>query len=294
MRRIIALILFLPVVGLADDPFACVSQHVRDAFLPGHRAPVAYSTDLPIGFVEHRVPASLELVGSRVGEIQADVVYALREDAEGVVEDIAASIAEPGWVDLGESPGAPRGGFDMRPAHEYRQLCHDDGPKTLSIGQRKTQTATLITLGLRAHDGFRSCDALADRGRNEYRGRAMPADEMPTLRLPEDVHATTSGAGGGWDGYESRVTVSTGMSRASLVSLLNDQIRDQGWNLDSAWSGTRSSGSAWVKESEDGESMIGMLHAYGVNGKAYSLRFSIRLDRVSGQAGGASLGISLP
>lgn len=129
MNRIVSMILFIPIVALADDPFACVSPEVMAAFLPGYPEPYEYSTELPTGFVEHAAPSSSKLIGSQVGRSHAVVVYAVDDDRSGAVDEITNSIIEQGWRDVGEQDDRPQGGFQTALNPNQRQLCHDDGPR---------------------------------------------------------------------------------------------------------------------------------------------------------------------
>lgn len=284
MKRLLLLILFIPLISFGDDPFACVDQEFRQAFLPGHPVAYEYSTDLPAGFPGHVAPANSRLVGSQLGDTHVSVAYVVDGDIEAAMDEVTASMSENGWIDVGEAFGGPRGGFQATEIPKYRQLCHDDGPQVLTISAREGGLSPLISISSNSRIGLRSCEELANRSRYAYRHMGLQ-QELPVLKLPDDVRSTNQGSGGGGDEYETRVSVSTDMGRQSLVTLLNDQIRDQGWSFDSAWSGSRSTGSAWIKQSEQGDSLVGMLHAYGENSGSFSLLFSIRLDNSTASGG---------
>lgn len=290
MQRLVFFALFFPLCSFGDDPFACVSPETKQAFLPGYPDAYEYSTNLPVGFVDHAVPPSSTLIGSQRNSMVASVVYAVDGDVNEAVDAVVSSIVERGWSDLGESPGMTRGGFQTMEYPRFRQLCHEDGRTVLTVGGRNTAAAGLVTLSTNAGMRIRSCDELTDRNRFSYRHMSL-ANEMPNLKLPEGVQSTNQGSGGGGDEYDTHITVSTEMSRQSLAALLDDQIRDQGWSLDASWSGNRSVGSTWTKESGDGDPLVGMLHAYGGNESTYSLQFSIRLDAAQASAGGNAVGI---
>lgn len=292
MNRVVSLILLFPIVGLADDPFACVSPEVMAAFLPGYPEPNEYSTKLPEGFVEHSAPSSSRLIGSQVGRSHAVVFYAVDDDRSGAVDEITNSIIEQGWRDVGEQADRPQGGFQTALNSNQRQLCHDDGPRTLTVSSRESGTLGFVSISMHAGIGIQSCNELLDRSRYSHNPLALQK-ELPILNLPDGVRPGGQGSGGGGDEYDTHVAVVTDMPKESLVAVLNDQIRDQGWVLDASWSGSRSAGSAWAKESADGEPMIGMLTAYGGSDEAYMLRFEIRLDNAVARSGGPQIGIRL-
>lgn len=292
MKRFIHVILFVPIVCLGDDPFSCVSPEVREAFLPAYPTPFEYSTELPAGFVEHAAPSSSRLVGSQVNSDHANVVYAVDEDIGAAIDELATSIINRGWLDISQPSGMNRRGFQVMPNPVYRQLCHDDGPRTLSISSKDTEPPALVSMSLHMGIGIQSCNDLLDRSRHAYPAMALQ-EELPILDLPDGIQSTAQGAGGGGDEFETRVAVATEMSKDDLVSVLNDQIQDQGWALDASWSGARSAGSTWVKESAAGKPMIGMLFAYGGSADAYNLRFAIRLDNAAARTKAGFVGTSL-
>lgn len=158
------------------------------------------------------------------------------------------------------------------------------------MSSRESGGLGLVSLSIHSGIGIQSCNELLDRSRYSYHPLALQK-ELPVLNLPDGVRSGSQGSGGGGDESDTHVAVVTDMPKESLVAVLNDQIRDQGWVLDASWSGSRSAGSAWAKESADGEPMIGMLTAYGGSDEAYTLRFEIRLDNAVDRSGGPRIGV---
>jgi len=199
---------------------------------------------------------------------------------------------EQGWLDVSAQDDGRQGGFQSTYIPDHRQLCHDDGPKAVSIATRESRTLQLVSVSLHSAAGIQSCSAQRDRSRYRY-NRVGLHRELPVLSLPDGVRSHSQGSGGGGDEYDTHVTVVTEMSKAGLMAVLNDQIRDQGWIFDTSWSGSHSVGSTWAKESADGEPLIGLLTAYGGNEDAYNLRFEVRLDNAVAQSGGPPIGIRI-
>jgi len=249
-----------------------------------------YSTELPPGFVPHSAPSASNLVGSQISETHTSVVYAVDGDTDRAVDEITASMIDDGWSEVGDTPGMRRGGFQTKVNYKNRQLCHSEGPTIVNISARDSAQMSMVTLSVNNRFGASTCEALADRNRYAFRHFSMP-NELPVLKIPDGVNSTSQGSAGGGGDYATRVSVSTDMSRQSLVTILNDQIRDQGWTFDGSWTGGRTSGSTWFKETADGDPLIGMLHAYGMSGRDYSLIFSIRLDDAASRSGARSTAI---
>ena len=292
MHRLAIVCLFLPAVALADDPFACVSPEVREAFLTGYPVSSEYSTKLPIGFPEHGVPPGTSLVGSQLNETYARVVYAASANVGDAVEFITTSLARDGWIDLGNPQAGSTAGFQVGSPRLHRQLCHDNGTRILSIGTNGTEGSRLVAVSMFADPESSSCEERSTENRSPHDQMAL-FHEMPDLILPDDVDSNHRGSGGSGREFESHISVATDVSRDNLVALLDDQIRDQGWSFDASWTGTRSSGSSWYKESAEGQEMIGMLHSYGANSTAYNLRFSITVDNADSNVGPRAIGLRL-
>ena len=277
MKRFPLLTLCLPMVCFADDPFSCVDPDVRQAFLPGYTSAFAFSTELPEGFVRHAAPPLSRLIDSQSGADQENAVYLVQSGIRTAIDHIADSITDPAWTEFAAERGFDRKGFQTREIPTTRQFCNDDGPTMLSIGSSDKGSSGMVRISTYANPNLRSCADLAVR-RNYMETRSLLATELPELSLPTDVRSSGKGSGGNKDSYDSRVDVTTERSRESLLAILNDQIRDQGWTYDISWSGDRSAGSTWTKPSADGEPLLGMLNAFGGRSGRLSLSFSVRRD----------------
>ncbi len=292
MKRIAIIILLLPHVSTADDPFACVDPDIREAFLPAYPTTSQYSTELPVGFVEHSVPPSFVLIGSQANDASASAVYKAVDNIDAAISDVVTSLEEHGWREFGDVANFARRGFQVSAIPRYSRLCRDAGPGMLTIGSKDTSGVTFVTISMTSLGGVQSCGDLVSREHSAMRHMAL-AQEMPELRMPQGVRSINAGSGGGGADYQTSTVVSTDFGRESLVSFLNDQIRDQGWNFDGAWSGSRSSGTAWFKESAEGDLIIGTLRAFGDSGDTFNLRFSINVADTERYAGQWGLGVRL-
>tara|TARA_R110000787_G_scaffold4177_2_gene16153 strand:+ start:1977 stop:2291 length:315 start_codon:yes stop_codon:yes gene_type:complete len=93
-----------------------------------------------------------------------------------------------------------------------------------------------------------TCDDLEAQANSIGRQRTNMCEDLPVLNLPNNIQSSNGGMGGRGNEYHSDVVVSTEMSRANLMSYLNDQIRDQGWIFDTSWSVKLVPGERLVKE----------------------------------------------
>lgn len=293
MKRFAFVLSLLPALGLADDPFLCVDPDIREAFIPSFPSQTQYSTNLPDGFIEHSAPESAELVGSQVNKSLASVVYKTKsENIDYVVDEIVTSLEKRKWQDVGKIDAFTRRGFQDPAIPKIRRLCHDKAPGLLAVSSREAADSGWVTLSAASTGTVPrrgSCRALKDGIPGTHQIIAL-AEEVPNLKLPAGVRSQGAGSGGGGDDYQTNTVVVTAMPRERLVELLNTQIRDQGWEPDGDWSGTRSTGSAWFKESKNGNLIVGTLHAFGESGSPFILRFSINLADDSRQTGQGVLG----
>jgi len=276
MQRIILFCLIFPVAGFADDPFACVDDEFAAAFLgTGFQNRPVYSTELPDAFRDLRVPDTFELVGSETNAFSLRAVYKTTENADSSLTTALDLLTKSGWRDLANIMAMHQRGFQTGMIPKTTQVCRDTEPGLLSITVNESTGQTYLSFSMANYAQGQTCDALeartsplAGRGTNFWKF-------LPVLELPDATQSSGAGMGGGGNEYHSDVIVNTEMSRASLMSYLGDQIRDQGWVLDTSWSGNLSSGSVWSRKSPQDEMLIGTLHAYGKLASTYHVRFGV-------------------
>ena len=278
MKLLLPTVFLFPVVAFADDPFSCVDPRLRAAFMHSGIGETVYSTEVPANFVPHATPPGATLVGSQVfGSTASTVMYEL-DDASDAMEAMVAGLQQDGWKSLDESEGRGRG-FQSSMMGNFSRFCQEDGEGILTLMTRNTADHTFLSMSVSSGGGQRTCDDVsAQMTMRRYNPMSL-AKEVPNLDLPRGTVAHGSGSAGGQDEWETHTLVETDMDRASLLSVLSDQIRDQGWTFDTRWSGSLSSGSAWSKTSEEGELLIGTLHAYAGTDDKVNLRFTILMDR---------------
>ena len=290
MKRLFFACLIFPVAAIADDPFACVDPEFATAFLgTGYQGRPAYSTKLPDAFDELRVPDTFELVGSETNAYSLRAVYKTTEDSTVALSNVVDLLTEDDWRDVASIMAMRMRGFQSGTIPKMARVCRDTEPGLLSINVSDSSDQTYLSFSMTNYGVGQTCDDLqAQSNAFSRRGTNLWID-LPTLDLPEDAQSSNAGSGGGGNEYHSDVVVMTEMSRSSLVSYLGDQMRDQGWEPDTSWSGALSSGSIWSRKSSEDETLIGILHAYGESPNTSHVRIGITLAKTGGFAGASRI-----
>lgn len=274
MNRLAALLTVLAAPVLADDPFDCVDPVFLDAFL-GHwgQQQSTYSTAVPPEFPPLVLPEELDLVGSQVSAVFMRVAFESSEPRSEVVAKTLTALEMDGWKQVDQQRGMPRGGFTMSSQPVSRLVCRDSKPGTMNLTAREVAGRSILTLSIHGQQSRQSCADLEEQRRPGHAGPLM--ELMPSLSLPPDAETTNVGMGGSGDEMSSRVVVSTTKSRQGLLEFLGNQIREQDWVADSAWSGNVSSGSVWSLSSADHGLFVGVLRITQASSDVFNVRFSI-------------------
>ena len=286
MKRLFLACLIFPVTAIADDPFACVDPEFAAAFLgTGYQQRPEFSTELPDAFEGLPVPDTFELVGSETNSFSLRAVYKTSEsatDALGVVLDL---LVTDGWRNLANVMAMQSRGFQSGINAKMVRVCRDIEPGLLTVNASDSTDQTYLSFSMTSYGDGQTCDDLEAQSNAFGRFGSNLWNGLPALDLPEDAQSSSAGTGGGGNEYHSDVVVMTEMNRSSLVSYLGDQIRDQGWELDTSWSGALSAGSIWSMKSPDDETLIGILHAFGESANTSHVRISITPAKTGGFAG---------
>lgn len=286
MKRILLSCLLFSGAAMAEDPFACVDPEFVAAFLgTGYQKRPDYSTELPDAFGELRVPDSLKLVGSETNDFSLRAVYKTAEKPSAVLSSVVDLLTDDGWRNLENIMAMHTRGFQSGINPKMARVCRDIEPGLLSIIASHSSDQTYLSFSMTSYGEGQTCSDLEAQANSMMRRGMNRWSDLPVLDLPDDVQSSNAGMGGGGNEYHSDVVVKAEMSRASLMSYLGDQIRDQGWEFDTSWSGNLSSGSVWSKKSPDNETLIGTLHAYGESSNTYHVRFGIAPAETGGFAG---------
>lgn len=273
MRYALLVTLAISAASFAEDPFACVDPDVADAFV-GHSyfGRAEYSTSIPAGFTRLTVPAGSSLVGSQSTDSMTTVVYKSGMSTERALGAAIEALAESGWTEaalLHRGSGGFRGSAEPASA----VLCHPDDPGTLSVLAKDASGKTFVSY---AHHGS-SPNCQGEDADQDLVHMGLPTlmRLLPTLKLPDGAKASDIGSSGSSDSVTSHVDVSGGTGRAELQSFIENQVRNQDWKYQTAWSSHVSSGSVWTQESAEHGTLIGTLHLFDSGADPVRVRFSV-------------------
>ncbi len=290
MKRLFLACLIFPVTAIADDPFACVDPEFAAAFLgTGYQHRPEYSTELPDAFDGLPVPDTFELVGSATNSYSLRAVYKTTEDSTVALSNVLNLLMNDGWRNLANVMAMQARGFQSGINPKMARVCRNIEPGLLTINVSDLTDQTYLSFSMANYGEGQTCDDLEAQSNAFGRHRMNLWNDLPVLDLPEDAQSSNAGSGGGGNEYHSDVVVMTETSRSSLVSHLGDQIRDQGWELDTSWSGALSSGSIWSRKSSEDEMLIGTLHAYGESPNTSHVRIGITVAKTGGFAGASRI-----
>lgn len=290
MRFAYLLMLTISAASYAEDPFSCVDPDVADAFLgDSYRGRGEYSTTIPAGFANLNVPSGLSLVGSQTGDSMTTVVYKASMGAEPALDAAVGAMARSGWAENTERSRRVSRGFQTSTRPMATVLCHDEEAGALSLIASDKSGHTFVSYV--HHFASQSCgDAPAAPLRHD------PSEMMrmvPTLRLPEGAQASNTGMGGNGHEVGSHVDISGAIGRSDLQNFFEDQIRNQGWEFQTAWSSHVSSGSVWTLDSAEDGILIGTLHLFDSGADPVRVRFSVNpADPARGKHNGSWSGSS--
>lgn len=273
MKRACILILGLAQTAYADDPFACVDPDVVDAFLGDpFRGRGTYSTNLPDEYADLKLPPGLSLVASQRMDSGTTVVYKTNGVREEALDAAVEAMAAIGWAEKEPQNRRGTGGFQTSAQRfSATMLCHDDSAGALHITATDKADRTFLYYGLQPVSPTCGDEDPPHVGHDTSEIMSL----LPTLRLPEEVTATSNGMGGNGHQVSSRVDVSGPLSRSDLSTFLEDQIRDQQWEFQTRWSSLNSSGSVWALETVDSGLLVGTLHLMDAGADPIRIRFSV-------------------
>jgi len=270
MHRFATLFLLAPAAGFASDPLACVDPEFVRAFFAGNdSSPVSYSTEVPERFEVRRPPPDMTLIGSRNEDHAATVIY--RSDRS--VRDAYASLVEvlsgQAWQDITYERTPSRRGFQSSDRYRVAEYCREKDDTNLAVTVSERYDETLVSIHQFDRKTMFGCMGTLRARNNDL------MDRMPVLVPPDG--ATTSNVRRIAISHEisSSVDVTTDIGREALLEIFGEQIEDQGWTPQAKWSGVRSSGSAWSRDTPDHGLLVGTLHLYDSGANPVRARFSV-------------------
>jgi hypothetical protein len=270
MYRSVFLLLVVPISAIASDPLDCVDTGFVRAFFGGHGStPVSYSTEIPEDFEVRDVPAEMKLVGSRNEKTATTVIYSANQPVRDAYSGLADALSEQGWEDITYARTPSRRGFQSADHIVVAEYCRDNDDTNLAVVVSDRSGQTLVSLEQYEQKTLLGCLRLV-----REKGRDL-RDRLPILAPPDG--AKTSNVRKITNGHEisTSVDVSAGLGHHELLGYFGDQIQDQNWAIQTAWTSDLSSGSVWTRHTSDHGILVGTLHVYGVRADPARVRFSI-------------------
>lgn len=283
------LILFVPGASAQEDLLACVDQDVRAGLLPAMtEATTVVSRDFP-EFLSGLAPSDdLEFIGSSVAPFETVAAYKTGLATGDAFAAAAGLLREAGWSALEiESPFS--GGFvtSVQPLPQFGTFCQDD--RNMHVMAAEVQGTTYVRLSLWPDAEFGPCEEMPG-GQDSFgfgpTGESDLYSHMPTLVLPEQATVLNPyggyiiGAGefpGTGRSTGTEIELETDLSAQTMVEHYGQQLEDQGWRLDTGWSGEYSSGSTWTRSPDEGPELAGLLDMTALAGTGYRASFRISL-----------------
>jgi hypothetical protein len=194
-----------------------------------------------------------------------------------------AAFEAEGWA-VEEQIAPTRQVFNVDSAPISGTLCRDGERRSLYV--QNVNGRSYATVALSAQPTARACNAQDPRQSMALGMMSMLTSQSPSLQLPEGTTAADGsnriggGGGGSGDTYETSAQIRIAQSAASFVGDLAAQMLEQGWAVDSSWSGTLSKGGRWTKTSADGILYWGTIELVDVGNGIHDLSFRIMISPV--------------
>ena len=285
--RFLFSILFLvaATASAQENLLACVDPDVRAGLLPGlAEETTVVSRDFPELLSGVAPSDGLEFIGSSVAPFETTAAYKTGLPTGDAFGTAAGMLDEAGWR-LFEIQTPVSGGFvtSAQPTPQFGTFCRDD--QALHVVAAEVEGATYVRLSLWPDVG--PCEEIPG-GMDSFAfpptGEPDLYEHMPTLVIPEEAAVLNPSGGyiigaGGFPGtgrsVGTEIELETNLSAQSLLEHYGQQLEDQEWRLDTAWSGESSSGSAWTRSPDGGPELAGLLDMLALAGSGYRASFRV-------------------
>ena len=290
-RRIFFSVLFFlaPIALAQEDLLACVDPDVRAGLLPGMTEETTLVSRSFPEFLSGLGPSGeLEFIGSSVAPFETVAAFKTGLPTGEAFGIAAGMLGEAGWRSV-EIQAPVSGGFvtSAQPPLQFGTSCRDE--QALHAIAAEVEGTTYVRLSLWPDVGPGPCEEIPG-GLDSFSfpptGESDLYELMPTLVMP--VQATVLNPYGGYiigagefpgtgRSIGTEIELETDLSGQSLLEHYAQQLEDQGWRLDTAWSGESSSGSVWTRAPDGGPELAGLLDTLTLAGSGYRASFRVSL-----------------
>jgi hypothetical protein len=253
-------------------------------------------TDLPDNFPIFEMPDDFTILGSIDQGFMGRAVMETDLETEEASTLLFNSLLAEGWQDMTVELPAQQTGFVSRNLSVVglgMSLCHDDLGSLLvqAVSGEGNSIVSLIRSGsvsqgmVNMQSNF-TCEqqrAMQQGGGpfsrmdiNEGVRKYMPRMEMPELPGVTGFPGLYGGGGGGsMNDWEMRSNLPVDWELAEVLGYFSEQINEQGWDVDTSWSGDIAAGGVWTKTGDEDMELYGMLSIVQIADENFELKFRL-------------------
>lgn len=246
-------------------------------------------SDILDDFPVFTIPDNFEVVGSLDQGYSQRVVLITNLDEEAARAELLDSFDAAGWqlrqnISLNQLPQTGFVSSRPFPAGTTIGLCHDDDGN-ITIGVGFGDNGRLVNLTRRTPQPGSFTPTCREQNNQQqagfFRGARSTLNEyMPRLELPDSPDLRGPVYPGGFSSrgnyeIESRTSISIDWSIAEVYEHFENQIIEQGWELDSNATGSFSANANWQKSPEDNIDLIGILSVLEIADTNFEVKFRL-------------------
>ncbi|HTP38103.1 MAG TPA: hypothetical protein VMI92_00870 [Steroidobacteraceae bacterium] len=274
------------VAALAQEPFQCVNPDVLNALVFNARVEsrlVAKRT-LPDVADGYAAPADFTLIGSvvRGANVLTSVGYKTALEARKAFDNLLQFMNAEGWQPE-FTPRTPPAVTVAGPPPLAVNLCRNGERRNFLI--RDIEGVRYAMISGYETSPPRACNVPAPQqvtlqGMQTNPLAAINAlhDSLPQLSFPETARMIAPPPGAenlNTDAVFSVTRIESPDTAATLAGLLSPQLVAQNWSNDAKWSGALSTGSTWIRKTDDGKKYWGTLEILSLGKGIYNVRFTL-------------------
>ena len=229
-----------------------------------------------------------EFIGSSVAPFETVAAYKTGLPTGDAFGTVTGMLDEAGWRAF-DIQASRSGGFvtGAQPQPQFGTFCRDD--QALHAIAAEVEGTTYVRLSLWPDVGPGPCEEVPG-GLDGFgfppTGESSLYEHMPTLDTPEQTTVLNPSGGyiigagefpGTGRSIGTEIELGTDLSTQSLLGHYGQQLEDQGWRLDTEWSGESSSGSAWTRSPDGSPELAGLLDTVALAALGYRASFRISL-----------------
>ncbi|MDT8364685.1 MAG: hypothetical protein RQ714_08605 [Nitrosomonas sp.] len=265
----------------------------------GNAPAVGIYSDIMEDFPRFDIPEDFSILGSLDQGVVQRVVLATSNTLEEANSLLLESLAMEGWRELPlpnrVAAPQPRGfvpAGGQQPNAIPLDLCHDDfGNMTLTFNAGDDgNIVSLIHTNNRMYRGRYTC-AQQEQQRSQSFGMrgnmtGRVSEHIPTLKIPEESGGPGPGAGtprmafvssavNSLNDVETRSDLTIDWAIGTLYDFFAEQLEEQGWLQDSAWTGSITAGGNWTKSPEEDLNLIAILGIVETAEDAFEMKLRV-------------------